>query len=306
MNAIPPVAQAAPRAAPAAELPQGQLLASAQILAFQPGLYAVEIHMERSVLTAAGLQLPAARIDPLPHSAGRAIVAALSEGGWLSLADSTLFVRVVGDVADVLLTTYRIVGLPAPEVRIKAIRQVGAVEPAEPPGAAAAAAAAAPAVRREALKLAVLVHVERLGDVTVGPGAWAGAPALDCAVEGFQLDPQHEFAAVALEYQAILGEQWQTPWFRSGEFCGSRGMSLALHGYRVRVVGEAAGAFACRYWGAFGAGAEVGPVQDGEACSGGDALLTGLRVEIVPRQDLAPAAPAGGERQGLLRGRRRR
>jgi hypothetical protein len=305
MNAIPPLAQAAqaaPRTA-AADPPQGQLLSSAQILSFQPGLYAVEIQVERAVVTAGGLQLPAARIDQLPSSAGRAIVAALSEGGWLSLADTTLFVRVVGEAADVLLTTYRIGGLPAPEVRIKAIRRVGAVEPES----ARPVPEPAPPVRWEALTLAVLAHVEKLGDITVGPGAWAGAPERDCAIEGFRLDPQHEFAGVALEYQAILGEQWQTPWFRSGEFCGSRGMSLALHGFRVRVAGESAGAFACRYWGAFGAGAEVGPVYGGEACGDGAAVLTGLRVEIVRREDVAAAAPPAAEaRPGLLRGRRRR
>ena len=43
-----------------------------------------------------------------------------------------------------------------------------------------------------------------------------------------------------IEYQAVLGRNWLSPWVEGGKFCGSRGMALPLLGLKVRLKGAAA------------------------------------------------------------------
>ena len=161
--ALPNRQKAAPE-----NLPAGALISSAQVLTFQPGLYSVEMHVVRNAGTVSGFSLPLARIDQLPSSLGRATVAALADGGWLSATDNTVFIRVVTDVADILLTTYRTTELPAPELRIKAIRSIGPLDEKVGSRPSQMHSDDPPATPREDLPLAVLAHIEKLGDVTVG------------------------------------------------------------------------------------------------------------------------------------------
>ncbi len=51
-----------------------------------------------------------------------------------------------------------------------------------------------------------------------------------------------------LEYQAVLGRGWLSPWIEGGKFCGSRGMALPLLGLNVRLKGEAAKTHECTYF----------------------------------------------------------
>jgi hypothetical protein len=73
-----------------------------------------------------------------------------------------------------------------------------------------------------------------------------GEPGSKAWIEGFGLTP----AGIELddiEYQAVLGRGWLSPWVEGGKFCGSRGMALPLLGIRIRLKGAAADAFDCRY-----------------------------------------------------------
>ncbi len=259
----------------------GQVQASAQILTFEPGLYAIDIHAAQTGMTESGLTLPCARLDPIDAGIGRAVVVALSAGGWISPSDGTMFLRVLNDATDIVLTTYRLSGTaPALDLRIRAIRSIGAIEMGGVPVARGAAPARADAQSLAHVTLTVLAHVERLGDVMMGPGEWAGAAGRDCAVEGFSIQPQNDLADIQIEYQAILGDQWQTPWFPNGAFCGSRGMSLPLLGFRLRLVGDSAQRYECRYSGVFLGGEEVGPLSDGQACEASAKSMTGMKIEI--------------------------
>jgi hypothetical protein len=256
----------------------GQVHSSAQILTFLPGLYAAELQVPAG-LPKSGFSLPCARLDPVDPVARAGVVMTLSAGGWLSAAEPTLFLRVSDHAAHIMLTTYRGGQAPAPELRIRAIRSIGAVEIAPANPALAALTSETP----DAASLTLLVHVENRGDIVVGPGAWGGAPRRDCALHGFAIQTRHALAAIELEYQAILGEDWQTPWFQGGEFCGNRSMSLPLRGVRLRLAGRSADHFACTYWGWFHDGTQTGPVSDGNACTAGGETLTAIRVEITRR-----------------------
>ena len=130
--------------------------------------------------------------------------------------------------------------------------------------------------------------------VTAGSGEWAGVPGT--GLEGITVTAGGEPGAAVLEYQAIMGVDWETPWFEAGSFCGSRGLSLALFGFRLRLRPGLAATHRCSYWGRFKGGATAGPFTDGAACSLEERELEALRI-MVERHPEAPAPPAKAPRR---------
>ena len=295
LPAAPAAASKVPAASNAAQsrtvepAPEVRLEVTAQVLNLNPGLYAVEVapaQRDQMVKMESGLALPCARLDPLPPSGpGRAFVSVLSESSLLMPGSYPAFVRVSGGIAMALLTVYKVVGphLP-PEVRI---RLVGASDHD-------------PAIRAEiepamtSLPLTVLVHIESHGDLTAPGGQWAVAPGRGGrAIEGFAIMPGGDIPADQLEYQALLGQDWTSPWTSGGEFCGSRQMALPLLGLRVRLRGDADARYRCEVSGRY-AGGEIVQVQGGELCrNDAGTPLEGLRVAVVPRSTPATTSAQG-------------
>ena len=98
-------------------------------------------------------------------------------------------------------------------------------------------------------------------------GEWVGERGSKRWIEGFALAPLPGISPHDLEYQAVLGRNWLSPWVESGKFCGSRGMALPLLGLKIRLKGAAAKAYECSYAATFVDGTKVGPVNDGETCA---------------------------------------
>jgi hypothetical protein len=98
-------------------------------------------------------------------------------------------------------------------------------------------------------------------------------------------------ASQDLEYQAVLGRGWLSPWIEGGKFCGSRGMALPLLGLNVRLKGDAAKTHECTYFASFVDGSSVGPVPAGEACQA-DSLAALEAFQIVLRRRGAATATA--------------
>ncbi len=67
------------------------------------------------------------------------------------------------------------------------------------------------------------------GSVAAGAGRW---------IEGFGIAAPEGVATQDLEYQAVLGRGWLSPWILSGGFCGGRGMSLPILGLRGAAEGR--------------------------------------------------------------------
>ena len=111
-----------------------------------------------------------------------------------------------------------------------------------------------------------MAHVQRTGDVGGEIGDWIGVKGSRLWVEGFGLAPVDGITAGDLEYQAVLGRNWLSPWIEAGKYCGSRGMALPLLGIKVRLKGAAAKTFDCSYSATFVDGSEIGPVEAGETC----------------------------------------
>lgn len=165
-------------------------------------------------------------------------------------------------------------------------------------------AAQAPAVRSElappahpqppADQAEVAVHINRMGDVLARLGDWAGERGSQRWIEGFALSPRQHVAPSDIEYQAVLGRDWLSPWAEGGQYCGSRGMSLPLLGLRVRLRGAAAAAYDLMLEATFVDGTTTGPVPAGEACETTDlAALEAFKLTITPKAAAsAQARPA--------------
>ena len=130
----------------------------------------------------------------------------------------------------------------------------------------------------------VMAHIQRMGDVGCKLGEWLGIKGSRQWVEGFGMAPVNGIAPEDIEYQAVLGRNWLSPWVEGGKFCGSRGMALPLLGLKVRLKGAAAKAFECSYSATFVDGSAVGPVSGGETCEAESlAALEAFQIVIHPR-----------------------
>jgi hypothetical protein len=169
--------------------------------------------------------------------------------------------------------------------------------------ASAAAAAAVPARGNGAAvpvdAADVVAHVQRVGDVGARMGDWLGERGSKLWIEGFAITPPDGIQPGDIEYQAVLGRGWNSPWMEGGKFCGSRGMALPLLGVRLRLKGAAAKSHKLRYAASFVDGTLVGPVDAGEACEAESlAALEAVQVLLEPRAGAkangrAAAPPAG-------------
>ena len=184
--------------------------------------------------------------------------------------------------------------------------EAGTAQPAGQAAPAPPAQPAAPAYGERARytrpqppadKAEVAVHINRVGDVLGTIGDWVGERGSQRWIEGFSVTPKQLIATADIEYQAVLGRDWLSPWAEGGQYCGSRGMSLPLLGLRVRLRGEAVERFDLRVEASFVNGATLGPVAAGEACETADlAALEAFRLLITPKA--AATAPGSVHRFG--------
>jgi hypothetical protein len=276
-----------------------ELKVSGHLMTLEPGLFCV---FQPQGSPAAGPNgLPGIRLSMPPAPLGRPDAVSISTfrpDGWLNGGDGAALVRVTEGPAQVLVTIYQAPGAPADAApRLQVTKLNGDTGPRQPVRAPAPAALAAVPSDAEAV-----AHVQRTGDVSGQIGEWIGVRGSKLWIEGFAITPRGELSPEDIEYQAVLGRGWISPWVDGGTFCGSRGMALPLLGLRVRLKGAAAEAYDCSYAATFVDGSSVGPVAAGEACEAES--LAGLEAfqVIVRRHDGAagsrrPAASKPAEPQ---------
>lgn len=140
----------------------------------------------------------------------------------------------------------------------------------------------------------IIAHVQGRGDMLARLGDWIGERGSQRWVEGFALAPKQRIAAEDIEYQAVLGRGWLSPWVEGGQFCGSRGMGLPILGLRVRLRGAAAEDYECVLQASFVDGSTCGPADDGEPCQADSlAPLEAFQVSLRPRGALSGGAGGG-------------
>jgi Clostridial hydrophobic W len=293
-QAVPAGAAPAPRDQDAAGA-QGrvaELRVSGHLMTLETGLFCV-FPVPGSPTPDPVSGLPGVRVSLAPGLGARSDAVSIStfrDDGWLD--GTAALVRVSEGPAQILVTIYqspRQSADTAPKLQVMRL----SAEPAEAPAAASAAVAAPPPAAGEA-DPEIVAHVQRTGDVAGKLGDWIGKRGSRMWIEGFGVAPG-SIAPEDLEYQAVLGRGWLSPWVAGGKFCGSRGMALPLLGLNVRLKGDAAKTFECHYSATFVDGSTAGPVAAGEACEAESlSALEAFQIEIVPKAGRAgkPAARA--------------
>jgi hypothetical protein len=263
-----------PAAAAAAKL-FTELKVSAHLMTFDAGLFCI-VQTPGARRPDDGTGLPGVRISLPPAPMGRpdAISFANFRGdGWLSGQTDAMLVRVSSGPAQVLVTIYQAPTGADTAPRLQVLRlsddpgaNALAANAAANPGTAANMAARAPLARAGGAVPEIVAHAQIRGDIGASFGEWIGDRGSKRWIEGFMLNPRGPIAPADIEYQAVLGRGWLSPWVEGGQLCGSRGMALPVLGLRLRLRGAAAEKFDLRYAASFVDGTEIGPVSSGQPC----------------------------------------
>ena len=309
-----------------------ELKVSANLMTLDAGLFCI-FNAAGSALPDGATGLPGVRVSlpPGPVFRPEAItITGFREDGWLGGWNGAALVRVTRGPAQILVTIYQAPNSTgeAPKLQILRLAESGALPPlGVPPQAqprqappAANAPAAAPAALAQAPRPAapaapgapqntpagavqsdadaaksaeIVAHVQGRGDMLTKLGEWMGKPDSKAWIEGFAVSPKGGVGPGDVEYQAVLGRGWLSPWAEGGQYCGSRGMSLPILGLRMRLRGEAAERFDCVVEASFVDGTKVGPLDNGEPCQAESmSPLEAFRIRLVARKaaDAAPVA----------------
>lgn len=263
---------------PSTARPPTELRVSANLMLLEAGLYCV-FGAPGSAGPDAVTGLPAVRLSAAPGvAAGRVELVGFGPEGWLAGRADAALLRVVGGAAQVMVTVYQEAGSgqEAPKLQVLRLSDSGGV-PA--PAAQASSQAGLPAAPIEAM-----AHIYGVGDVGGRFGEWIGERGGRRWIEGFALQSLRLTVPGKLEYQAVLGRGWLSPWADAGQFCGSRGMSLPVLGLHVRLRGAAAAAFEVEVSATFVDGTVVGPVRDGPCEAPSLAALEAFQVMLLPKE----------------------
>jgi hypothetical protein len=329
---LPAAAPAAPAQASPGPKPTTELKVSGHLMTLDAGLFCIFTPPGSPVPDQAS-GLPGIRLTLPPGPAFRPesiTISTFREDGWLGGWNGAALVRVSRGPAQVLVTIYQAPNVKgeAPKLQIlklaegtspgaaRAAGTPGAAPPPAPPpappspvretpakqAAAAPAAASAPqntpgggAGRAAPAGTEITAHVQVSGDIAARLGEWVGTQGSKHWVEGFAIAPQEQIQPGDIEYQAVLGRGWLSPWAEGGQFCGSRGMSLPILGLRVRLRGEAAETHDCAVTATFVDGTKVGPLDNGEPAQAETlSPLEAFLVVVTPRAtaDKKAAKPA--------------
>ncbi|GAN67879.1 hypothetical protein [Acetobacter orleanensis] len=274
------------------------LKVSGHLMTLQTGLFCVFHAPGQQPPTSVGL--PGVRISQPPvRDEGNISIVTFDEDGWLGGQNGAALIRVQQGPAQVLVTVYQELGSPhdAPRLQVVQLSHNANAGPVAQPMAAtpavqAPAQAKAPVqntpveVESSPYAAEIGAHIQRRGDVMSRVGEWMGEPGSHAWIEGFGIAPTEMIGADDIEYQAVLGKGWLSPWVEGGKYCGSRGMALPILGLCIRLKGKAASKFICRVTATFTDGTRVGPVDTGEPIETASlAPLEAFLVEILTRED---------------------
>ena len=283
------------------------------MMTLDAGLYCVVVQPSPAADAASGL--PGVRITQAPGTAGRAehvTVRTIAADGWMSGFGDAALVRVTGGQAQVMISIYHrpnAGSAGAPKLQVLPLLRSGA----EPGGQALPAAPQANLPAPSAMPadglphgapqgpavMDMVAHIQKRGDVGARFSEWLGVPGSGHWIEGFGIAPVAGVALADIEYQAVLGRGWLSPWVEGGQFCGSRGMALPILGLRVRLRGEAVNLFTLRIQASFIDGSKAGPVSGGESCEAESlAAVEAILIELLPIGAEGAGSPAGGDQVG--------
>jgi hypothetical protein len=310
---------AAPAGVPAHKMVT-ELKVSGNVMTLDTGLFCI-FNAPGSAIPDPATGLPGVRVSLPPGPVFHPEVITITsfrDDGWLGGWNGAALVRVTRGPAQIMVTIYQAPNTTteAPRLQILRLADASALPPlgggrpaGAPPPAGAAQALAAPAnqvapvaplavagqpaqdtpaagaqAANDAKQAEIVAHVQTRGDVSTKLGEWMGEPGSKNWIEGFAVSPSSMVGPGDIEYQAVLGRGWLSPWAEGGQYCGSRGMSLPILGLRMRLRGEAADRYDCIVEASFVDGTKIGPQDNGEPCQAESmAPLEAFRITLVAR-----------------------
>jgi hypothetical protein len=268
-----------------------ELKVSGHLMTLDTGLFCV-FQAPGSPMANDRTGLPGVRISLAPGPAGRPEVVSIStfrDDGWMNGNDTAALIRVAEGPAQVLVTVYQSPSAPPETAPRLQVMRLG-TEPGVLGQTSAAPAGRATLGTVAAADADIVAHVQRTGDMPGKIGDWVGTQGSRQWIEGFSMAPRAGVKPTDIEYQAVLGRGWLSPWIEGGNFCGSRGMALPLLGLKVRLKGNAANTHECSYSATFVDGSSVGPTPGGESCEA-ESLAALEAFQVVIRRRGGEAAP---------------
>ncbi len=275
------------------------LSASIQVLPLPPGLYLFSVKTTADARSDGTGQLrvpamhvglgPGVRSDQVEFIAGPA-----TAGAWLFAKEDLLVTKVGNSGATLILTSVRGPGGQALTIKVERLDD-RVEENAAPAMSSAAPGAELPAIEAaqtyetpaNELPLRVTAHVRTRGDMIFTNAPWAGRIAPGLWIESFSVRPLDALAAKDIEYKALTGSGFETPWLSDEAMCGTKGMATPLIGFAVRLKrnGAAPVAYDCEYSGYFKSGLTVGPLRNGAPCRSTVANdpLEGIQLKVALR-----------------------
>jgi hypothetical protein len=281
-EAVVPVGQSASR-------PDEIVPVIARVVRLQAGLGIAEINAAPS---SDGHDSAPVWVGQLPSAADNIdLLAAQGRGEqWLPGGDNLVVVRSSQPGALLLATAFGSPGQQpsAPKAAVCALEAPGMtayrpsdVVPAEPP------LTERPLSRRQReIRAEVTVHLEGVGDRVFPGAAWAGKPGERKRIEGFAIRPLQELRPNEIEYKVLHPGGVETQWVSGPQFCGTRGRSLPIVGFAVRIAPHVQDQFSVVYQAAFFRGGITEPRSNGAPCMPaitGDAL-EGINIRVLQSQ----------------------
>ncbi|MCQ8239654.1 hypothetical protein [Rhizosaccharibacter radicis] len=297
------------QSAPSAQRTVTELKVTAHMMQLDRGVFCI-FHTPGGPTPDPVTGLPGVRVSRPPLLSSDALeISTFNPEGWVGGDGSAALIRVLADQAQVLVTIYQATNsqVDAPQLQVMRLADVQATAArpvAQAPGTAVAGGAAVSGARAAAAPsgpVEIAAHIQRRGDVGSQIGEWMGEPGSQSWIEGFAISPASGIEAADIEYQAVLGKGWLSPWSEGGQYCGSRGMALPILGLRVRLKGQAAERFECELNATFTDGTRVGPLDGTETAEAPSlAPLEAFRIDIRPAGAIPQAPSPDHEEEGEL------
>ncbi len=234
--------------------------ARAHAVVLDEGLYALSLSASPTPPATAGLTLPAIHVSAPPSDEYDPVEIVASTGdieGWLDGTGGTVVIKSPPGGGVVLVTTY---GVPEqlPELASE-IRRLD--QPRERPPTIVA-----PQAPGRELHSELVLHIQTQGDRQFTAPGWIGNRGGRLRIEAFSIRPLDGLLPSDIEYKAFGPNGRETPWVTDAKLCGTRGRSLPLTGFAVRMAAHLRDRFDVSYEGAFFDSGVAGPKRNGEPC----------------------------------------
>ncbi len=278
------------------------LSASVQVLPLPAGLYLFSVKAASPLAerVAGKLHLPAMHVGLGPGVGAEQvefIAGPGTAGAWLFAQGDVLVAKVNSAGSTLILTSVRDSEGKVLSIEVERLesRADGATPEASADSAVREPEVRAPAATARAadgltVPLHIKTHIRSRGDMSFSDAPWAGRVGPGLWIESFSIRPLEHLAPKDIEYKGLTGTGFETPWQSSEQFCGTKGISMPLVGFAVRLKPGPDGAgFDCEYSGYYRSGATAGPFRNGAPCRSALANdpLEGMQIRISRRPKAA-------------------